>query len=63
MVVASHTLERSVWSVVLAGWKLRVASDYVDCRKNKLRIGLSTRLHRHLRHLPAVAGSRRHGLP
>lgn len=40
------------------GWKLRAAGDYVDRRKNKLRIGLSTRCctARHLPHLPAVAG-------
>lgn len=62
------TLERSVrsvgWSlggergVARPGWKLRAAGDYVDRRKNKLRIGLSTRCctARHLPHLPAVAG-------
>lgn len=40
------------------GWKLRAAGDYVDRRKNKLRIGLSTRCctARHLPHLPTVAG-------
>lgn len=40
------------------GWKLREAGDYVDRRKNKLRIGLSTRrcTVRHLPHLLAVAG-------
>lgn len=39
------------------GWKLRAAGDYVDRRKNKLRIGLSTRCctARRLPHLPAVA--------
>lgn len=49
-------LRRSVRSVK-PGWKLRAAGDYVDRRKNKLRIGLSTRLHRHLPHLLAVAGA------
>lgn len=44
------------------GWKLRAAGDYVDRRKNKLRIRLSTRCctARRLPHLPA---SPRHGLP
>lgn len=65
------TLERSVRSVgrsvgwrgrvergIGPGWKLRAAGDYVDRRKNKLRIGLSTRCctARHLSHLPVVAG-------
>ncbi|TGZ52290.1 hypothetical protein DBV15_09233 [Temnothorax longispinosus] len=58
------TLERSVRSVgrctekARPGWKLRAAGDYVDRRKNKLRIGLSTRCCTawHLPHLPAVAG-------